>query len=141
MNKVLYVGRKAKGLSEAQIAKVLQIEEREYIELEHSQTDVTAQQALKLSNLFGIDAEIFIYTEGRETRLIQYATDEISVYMKNGLLDGMSPQSLFCITSIANTALSLSVRLNHAVYRQYELEKDNEALKSLNDELKAMVKA
>ena len=62
MNKVLYVGRKAKGLSEKQIAKVLQIEEQEYIELEHSIRDVNAQLALKLAKLFDIDAKIFIQT-------------------------------------------------------------------------------
>jgi DNA-binding XRE family transcriptional regulator len=137
MNRILYVGRKAKGLTEAQIAKVLQIEEHEYVELEHSLTDVTAQQALKLSKLFSIDAEIFIYTEGRETRLIKYAADEISGYMKNGLLDGMSPKELFGITSMANTALSLSVQLSHSVYQQYELEKDNTALRGLIAELKS----
>ena len=62
MNKVLYVGRKAKGLSEKQIAKVLQIEEQEYIELEHSIRDVNAQLALKRAKLFDIDAKIFIQT-------------------------------------------------------------------------------
>ena len=91
MNKVLYVGRKAKGLSEKQIAAVLQIEEQEYIELEHSLKDVTAQQALKLAKLFDIDAEIFIYTDGRDVRLLKYATGEISKYMQNGAFQGLPP--------------------------------------------------
>ncbi|AMR32730.1 hypothetical protein A0256_15510 [Mucilaginibacter sp. PAMC 26640] len=137
MNKVLYVGRKAKGLSTAQIAKVLQIEEKEYVEIENSVTDLTAQQSLKLSKLFDIDPEIFIYTEGREPRLIKYAADEISGYLKDGLLDGLSPQHLLSLTRMVNTGLSLSVQLNHALYQQYELEQDNKALRWLNAELKA----
>lgn len=60
MNRLLYVARKAKGLTEAQIAKVLQIEESEYKELEHSIADVTAKQALMLAKLYDIDAEQFI---------------------------------------------------------------------------------
>jgi len=52
------------------------------------------------------------------------------------LLDGLAPQHLFSITAIANSALSLAVQLNHDVYKQYELEEDNKALKKLNEELK-----
>jgi len=136
MNKVLYVGRKAKGLSEAQIAGVLQIEEREYIELEHSLKDVTAQQALKLAKLFDIDAEIFIYTDGRDVRLLKYAAGEISKYMQSGKLKDLPPQYLGDIIALGNTALHLVADLNHAVYKQYELEQDNLALRKLNAALK-----
>ena len=71
MNRILYVGRKAKGMTEAQMAKVLQIDERDYIEMEHSLSDVTAPQALKLAKLFDIDPEIFIYAEGKDVRLVK----------------------------------------------------------------------
>ena len=136
MNKVLYVGRKAKGLSEKQIAKVLQIEEQEYIELEHSLKDVNAQLALKLAKLFDIDAEIFIYTDGHDVRLLKYATDEISGFMQNGTLNNLPPQYLGQIIALGNTALRLAADLNHAVYKQYELEQDNQALRKLNAALK-----
>jgi transcriptional regulator with XRE-family HTH domain len=141
MNRILYVGRKAKGMTEAQMAKVLQIDERAYIEMEHSLSDVTAPQALKLAKLFDIDPEIFIYAEGKEVRLVKYAANEISNYLKDGLLDGMSPQSLFSITGIGNTTLTLAAQLNEAVYRQYELEKDNQALRKLNADLKALLQS
>jgi transcriptional regulator with XRE-family HTH domain len=136
MNKVLYVGRKARGLSEMQIAKVLQIEEQEYIELEHSLRDVNAQLALKLAKLFDIDAEIFIYTDGHDVRLLKYATDEISGYMQGGMLNNLPPQYLSQIIALGNTALRLAADLNHAVYKQYELEQDNQALRKLNAALK-----
>ena len=137
MNKVLYVGRKAKGFSEMQIAKVLQIEEQEYIELEHSLKDVNAQLALKLAKLFDIDAEIFIYTDGHDVRLLKYATDEISRYMQSGTLNNPQ-QYLSQIIALGNNALRLAADLNHAVYKQYELEQDNQALRKLNAALKEM---
>ena len=121
------------------MAKVLQIEEQAYIEMEHSISDVTAPQAMKLAKLFDIDPEIFIYAEGKDVRLVKYAVNEISNYIKDGLLDWMSPQSLFSITGIGNTTLTLAAQLNEAVYRQYELEKDNQALRKLNADLKALL--
>jgi hypothetical protein len=60
----------------------LQNEESAYTQLEHSLTDVIAQQALKLAKLFDIEAELFIYTEGRDVRLLIYAMDEISNFKK-----------------------------------------------------------
>ena len=139
MNRLLYVARKAKGWTKAQLAKALQMEEREYIELEHSLTDVTAKQALLLAKIFDIDAEQFIYTEGRKERLIKYAMDELSTYKTNGLLDNMQPSDYFQIVSLGNTALTLRAELSHAIYRQYELESDNDALRELIANLKAQL--
>ena len=136
MNRLLYVARKAKGLTEAQIAKVLQIEESEYKELEHSIVDVTAKQALQLAKLYEIDAEQFIYTEGGKERLLKYAMDEISKYKQNGMLENLPPSYYFNIVSLGNTALTLQAELNHSTYRQYELEQDNQALRLLYAELK-----
>ena len=136
MNRLLYVARKAKGLTEAQIAKVLQIEENEYKELEHSIADVTAKQALQLAKLYEIDAEQFIYTEGGKERLLKYAMDEISRYKQNGMLENLPPSYYFNIVSLGNTALTLQAELNHSTDRQYELEQDNQALRLLYAELK-----
>jgi transcriptional regulator with XRE-family HTH domain len=136
MNRVLHAARKAKGLTEAQVAKVLKIEEWNYKELEHSVTDVTLEQAIRLSKLYNIDEHLFLYTEGREERSIKSAFDAIAVIMSSDLFKDLSPQSLYGINSIGNTALSLSVQLADATYLQYELKKDNEAIKSVNSYLK-----
>jgi transcriptional regulator with XRE-family HTH domain len=136
MNRLLYIARKAKGLTEKQIAKVLQIEESEYKELEHSLTDVTAKQALLLAKLYDIEAEQFIYTDGRKERVLKYSMDEISNYKQNGMLDNLPQGYYFNIVTWGNTALTLQAELNYAVYRIYELEQDNQALRILNDELK-----
>ena len=136
MNRLLYVARKAKGLTEAQVAKVLQIEESEYTELEHSIVDVTVKQAVLFAKLYDIDAEQFIYSEGRQERVIKYAMDEISTLKQNGYLESLPPGYYFKIVSLGNTALSLQAELSHSIFRQYELEQDNQALRLLYAELK-----
>jgi len=136
MNRLLYVARKAKGLTEAQVAKVLQIEESEYTELEHSIVDVTAKQAVLLATVYDIDAEQFIYTEGGQERVLKYAMDEISKFKQNGYLESLPPNYYFNIVSLGNTALTLQAELSHSIFRQYELEQDNQALRLLYKELK-----
>jgi transcriptional regulator with XRE-family HTH domain len=136
MNRLLYVARKAKGLTEKQVAKVLQIEESEYKELEHSLTDVTAKQALLLAKFYNIEAEQFIYTDGRKERVLKYAMDEISRYKQDGLLENLPPGYYFNIVTLGNTAFTLQAELSHSIYRQYELEQDNQALRLLYEELK-----
>jgi transcriptional regulator with XRE-family HTH domain len=131
MNKVLYVARKVKGLTEVQIAQVLKIEEQEYIKMERSVTEVSAPQALQLAKLFDLDAELFLHAEGRDVRLLKYASDQISGFMKSGYIDTLPPQYVVQIVSLGNAALRLAADLNHAIYRQYELEQDNEALRKL----------
>jgi transcriptional regulator with XRE-family HTH domain len=136
MNKILYVARKAKGFTQEQVAKALQMEEMAYKEMEASLSDVTADIALRVSKLYNIDAELFIYTEGREQSLIKFAMNEIANFKKSGILKELAPQQLFYLVSLGNTALALQAELNHCLFRQYELEKDNEALRQLNSELK-----
>ena len=136
MNKILYVARKAKGFTENQVARALQMQDMEYKELEASLTNVTADIALRVSKLYDIDAELFIYTEGREQSLIKFAMDEIANFKKSGLLKDLPAEQLFHLVSLGNTALALQVELNHCLYRRYELERDNEAIRQLNTELK-----
>ena len=136
MNRLLYVARKAKGFTEEQVAKILQIEESEYTELEHSIVDVTVKQAVLFAKLYDIDAEQFIYTEGRQERVLKYAMDEISSFKQNGYLESLPPGYYFKIVSLGNTALSLQAELSHSIFRQYELEQDNKALRILYNELK-----
>lgn len=116
---------------EAELAQVLKVEEREYIKMERSVIEVTAPQALKLAKLFDLDAELFLHTGGRDVRLLKYASDQISGFMKSGYTDTLPPQYMVHIISLGNAALRLAADLNHAIYQQYELEQDNEALLKL----------
>jgi transcriptional regulator with XRE-family HTH domain len=139
MNRILYVARKAKGLSAIQLANLLQIAENEYNEIEHSITDVTALQVLKLSKVFDVDPEMFLYNDGRDKRLVKYATDEVSKIITNVQAEQVPTRYYFHMVSLGNTALSLQAELGHALYRQYELEKDNEALRQMIESLKTQL--
>lgn len=139
MNRILYVARKAKGLSAEQLAKVLEITEDNYKALEHSLSDLSADQALKLAKLYAIEPEVFLYNDGRDKRLVSYAMDEVSKIVAEIRPEGMPPHFYYRMVTLGNTALTLQVELAHALYRQYELEKDNEAIRMLNDTLQELL--
>ena len=139
MNRLLYVARKAKGLSVQQLAKLLGIAQEEYTKLEHSLTDIKAEQALKLCKLYGIEPEHFMYDDGRGQRLINHEMGEVNQIVHDLKPDGM-PQPLYLrLVSLGNTALSLQSQLAHATYQLHELEQDNRALRQLNEALQAKI--
>ena len=135
MNRILYVARKGKGLSAEQLAKVLEITEEEYKGLEHSLSDLSANQAMKLAKFYAIEPELFLYNDGRDKRLVSYAMDEVSKIVADIKPDGMPQHFYYRLVTLGNTTLTLQVELAHALYRQYELEKDNEAIRILNESL------
>lgn len=135
MNRILYVARKAKGLSVEQLAKVLEITQEDYNGLEHSLSDLSANQAIKLAKFYAIEPELFLYNEGRDKRLVRYAMDEVSKIVAEIRPEGMPQHFYYRLVTLGNTALTLQVELAHALYRQYELEKDNEAIRMLNQSL------
>ncbi|HEY2580523.1 MAG TPA: helix-turn-helix transcriptional regulator [Mucilaginibacter sp.] len=139
MNRLLYVARKAKGWSVGQLAKVLEITEEDYNGLEHSLSDLSPKQALKLAKFYEIEPELFLYNDGRDKRLISFAMEEVSKIVNDLNSDGISQPLYFRVVTLGNTALTLQVELGHALYRQYELEKDNEAIRKLNKQLSAEI--
>lgn len=135
MNRILYVARKAKCWSTEQVAKMLEITEDHYKALEHSLSDLSADQALKLAKLYTIEPELFLYNDGRDKRLVSYAMDEVTKIVAAIKPEGMPQHFYYRLVTLGNTALTLQVELAHALYRQYELERDNEAIRMLNENL------
>jgi transcriptional regulator with XRE-family HTH domain len=134
MNRLLYVARKAKGFSLVQMAKVLKITEDDYKALEHSVTDLTAGQGFVLAKLFDIDTEMFLYNDGKDKRMLQYAMEELTKIVRDAG-SVQSPDAYFRVVTLGNTALTMCVELNHALYKQHELELDNKALREINNNL------
>ncbi len=131
MNKILYVARKARGLSEGKLAKVLQVEETFYKEMECSLADVPVQIALKLSKLFDVEPDCFLAGESRGPRLIGTFMDGVTTILQDTSMEKMQPENYATIINICNKALLLQVELNKALFKQRELEKDNEAIREL----------
>jgi len=140
MNKILYVARKAKGFKEAQLAKLLQIDETVYQEMECSLSDVSAQQAIKLGNLFNVEPEYFLANESRGPALINTFMDGVTTILKDKSMEPIPPAVYAIIINLCNKGLLLQVELNSALFRQREMEKDNEAIRELYSKLKEQIK-
>lgn len=136
MNKILYVARKAKGLSQQQLAKLLYMEETAYQELEYSLDDVSGELAKRLSKLFDVEPEHFLFNEKQTTRLLKVAMDEVSSILEATKNDLLPPANYFSMIKLGNKALLLQAELNHELYKRYELEEDITAIKSLYLKLK-----
>lgn len=111
MNKILYVARKARGLTEVQLANILQIEESAYKEFEYSINDIPTDMALRLGKLFDIEPDIFLFNEGRSTRLVKIAMDEVTTILQNCSNGKIEPGSYLNVISLGNKALMLQENL------------------------------
>jgi transcriptional regulator with XRE-family HTH domain len=136
VNKILYVARKAKGLSRQQLAKLLHMEELAYQELEYSLDDISGELAKRLSKLFDIEPEHFLFNERQTTRLIRTAMDEVSSILESTKNDLVPPANYFSLIKLGNKSLLLQAELNQEVYRRYQLEEDIAKIKSLYLKLK-----
>ncbi|HMG10544.1 MAG TPA: helix-turn-helix transcriptional regulator [Mucilaginibacter sp.] len=139
MNKILYVARKAKGFKEAQLAKVLQMDETAYKEMECSLSNVSAQHALKLGNLFNVEPEYFLANESRGPALINTFMEGVTTILKDKSTEPIPPGIYAIIINLCNKGLLLQVELNSALFKQHELEKDNEAIRELYTKLKEQI--
>jgi transcriptional regulator with XRE-family HTH domain len=136
MNKILYVARKAKGLTQQQLAKLLQMEETAYRELECSLDDISGEQAKKLARVFDIEPEHFLFNERQVTRVLKVAMDEVTAILEATKNDLLPPGNYFSLIKLGNTALLLQAELNHELYKRYQLEEDIASIKSLYLKLK-----
>jgi transcriptional regulator with XRE-family HTH domain len=82
MNRILYVARKAKGLSEQKMATFLEVDETTYKEMELCLADISAAQGVKLGKLFDLPPDYFLVNEEaasqRRLKVIQQATELVS---------------------------------------------------------------
>lgn len=60
INKILYVARKAKGITENGIAETLNMDEKDYRELEGGIKRMTSEYADKLGEIFNVGPECFM---------------------------------------------------------------------------------
>jgi transcriptional regulator with XRE-family HTH domain len=136
INKILYVARKAKGFSQLQLAKLMQMDETAYQELEYSLDDISGEQAKKLSKLFDVEPEHFLFNERQVTRVLKVAMDEVTAILEATKNDLLPPANYFSMIKLGNKALMLQAELNHEMYRRYQLEEDIAAIKSMYLKLK-----
>lgn len=138
MNRLLFIARSVKNLTPLQVARVLKVTEAEYKEFEHSLKDLTAQQAVQLGKLFGIEAEWFFHDNGRRAIVIKEMSQEVwNIAKEIQPENGNSALMNFKIVHLGFTALAAQAELKSALLRQMELELDNKALREIISDLSA----
>lgn len=128
MNKILYVARKVKGLTESEIADTLDMDENEYKELENGIKRMTSEYADKLGELFDLGPEYFMTYEYGS---MQDLTDVLEKHRK--LLDAEEYKQTdgsihLCIAKMGLEA-SIAVQENYVLLREKrDIERENQGL-------------
>lgn len=138
MNKILFVTRKVKGYTEKQMAALLEILEDEYVELEHSFKSLTVEQAYKLSKVFDVPAELYIYAEGDLEKFDEHVSIELSQIIAANSFQSFPPDTFFKIIALGNSALKAVVDWKKIRQENFVLQSDNKALRQLNEGLKKL---
>jgi transcriptional regulator with XRE-family HTH domain len=137
VNKILYVARNVKGITEAEIADVLSVDEEEYKELEIGIKRMASEYAYALGELFNVEPEYFMtYDYGS----MQDLTDVIEKHRNLLNAPGYKQPDGNIHLRIVRMGLeaSIAIQENYALLRENgELEKGNQALWELYENLKS----
>lgn len=136
MNKILYIARKVKGLTEREVAAALDIAENEYKELETGIKRVTSEPAEKLAELFNVGPEYFMLNEcaniGDLTEVLEKQRDLLDMPEYN-----QSDARVHLFIAKMGIEAFIANHKNYMLIRdQKELEKENRVLRELYEDLK-----
>jgi transcriptional regulator with XRE-family HTH domain len=131
MNKNLYIARKAKGFTEAQLAQVLGLSEAEYCELECELTQIPIETALRASKLFNLTPDYFLASEKRSSQLRASAAEETLKILETANLEAAPAQLGARFIAMGTRALMLQEELNAALHENRVLQQENEAMRKL----------
>lgn len=137
MNKNLYIARKAKGFTEAQLAQELGLSETEYRELECELRQMPLAVMLKASKLFNLTADYFLASEQRSAQLRAGAAAEALKILETSNIESAPAQLGARIIAMGTRALILQEELNAALHENCVLKQENEAIKTLYALLKS----
>ncbi len=137
MNKILYVARKARGISEKELAKILRIDETGYKELEVQIKRMTSEYADILGESFNVEPEFFLTYEyeGMQdlTNILEKHRRSLDVQNHNRTEEN----SHLAIARMGLEA-SIAIQENYVLLREkQDLEKENRALRELCQHLKS----
>jgi transcriptional regulator with XRE-family HTH domain len=136
MNKNLYIARKAKGLTEAQLAQVLRLSEAEYFEIECELQQMPLETALRASKLFNLTPDYFLASEKRSAQLRASAAGEALKILETASLEGVPAQLGARFIAMGTRALMLQEELNAALHENCVLRQENDAIRNLYAALK-----
>ena len=136
MNRILYVARKAKGLTEKQVAEVLKIEESEYMEYECNLKKLSSEIIDKLEELYNIHPSYLMMYDAFDSQEIVDGLEECKVSLTMPEVDGLSAIQCVRVSKMGMEALIFCEKLKVSRLKQLDLEKENSVLRKLYDELR-----
>ncbi len=137
INKILYIARKVRGLSEIELAKILGIDETGYKELEIQIKRMTPEYADILGELFDVEPEFFLTYEygGMQdlTNILEKHRRSLDVQHHN-----RSEESSHLAIARMGLEASIAIQENYVLLREKrDLEIENRALRELYEGLKS----
>ena len=136
MNRILYVARKAKGLTEKQVAEVLKIEESEYLEYECNFKRLPSEIIDKLEELYNIHPSYLMMYDAFDIREHVDGLEECKVSLTMPEVDGLSAMHCVRVAKIGMEALMLCEKLKASQLKQLDLERENSVLRELYNDLR-----
>jgi transcriptional regulator with XRE-family HTH domain len=131
MNRILYVARKAKGLTEQQMATFLEVGETIYKEIELCLADISAAQGVKLGKLFDLPPDYFLANEEmasqRRLKVIQQAAELVS----QKEFAKVPPGTHVLIAKLGMQAILTIQELNIVMLQLRETTMENEAIRKM----------
>lgn len=140
MNRILYVARKAKGLTEKQVAEILKIEESEYLEFECNLKRLRSEIIDKLEELYNIHPSFLMMYDAFDNREHVDGLEECKVSLTIPEVEGLSAIQCVRVAKIGMEALIFLEKLKAGQLKQIELERENLVLRELYNNLKQSIK-
>jgi len=131
MNSILYIVRKAKGLTERQLSRILEIDEKKYMEIENELRLLDEEMSLKLGKIFNIPADHFLINPKREAQLRANAMKEVISFLTLPSTAQIPPEIQIKMIAMGTQALMAHQELNAAHYEINILKRENEVIRNL----------
>ncbi len=141
MNKTLYIARKAKGLTELQLSKILKIEESEYKEIENELKDITPNISCMLGKLYDLPPDYFMTSEIRTARKHLNVINEVEKIVNNPVYDKVPPGSYISTISLGMKAIEAEEELKIALLENLELLREIKTVRTMYQDLKERLPA
>ena len=131
MNSVLYIARKAKGLTEEQLARLLNMDEKTYVELENEVRLLDKDTCFKLRKIFDIPADYFYISIKREATLRANTMKDVLSLLKLPGAGLLPPEIHVKMVAMGTEALIAHQEL-YAAYHEIDiLKRENVAIRDL----------
>lgn len=136
MNRIVFVARKAKGLTTKDVADVLTMPDNEYLELENSIRKITLEEACRLGDFYHIPHEMILAADPSRTKKYQQMIETYKETLYRPDIRNFYSEADIKFAQMAVEALRANDELYTLLTDHITLKQDHDALKELYHHLK-----